>query len=113
MPETSSNVAVILPNKTSIWVEATPLKRRGDTNVSLQRSEEPFKLEDVQSAIEGIGELVVNALKHLAPRKVTAEFALEVGLESGKLTALWVKGTGKANLKITLEWGGDDSKAVK
>ena len=30
---------------------------------------------------------------------------VQVGIESGKLTALLVKGTGNANLKITLEWG--------
>jgi hypothetical protein len=32
---------------------------------------------------------------------------LEVGLESGNLTALLVKGTGTANLKLILEWGGE------
>jgi hypothetical protein len=40
----------------------------------------------------------------VAPTKPSVEFAIEVGLESGKLTALWVKGTGTANLKIAMEW---------
>jgi hypothetical protein len=34
----------------------------------------------------------------------TTEFGVEFGYESGQLTALIVKGTGKANLKITMEW---------
>jgi len=37
------------------------------------------------------------------------EFGLEVALESGQLTAVLVKGSAKANLKITLEWASNSS----
>jgi hypothetical protein len=100
-------VPVSLPNGTLIHVEATALRRHGDTDVAFQSVKEALKIESIQGAIEGIGQMVVEALHRLAPRKAIAEFAIEVGLESGKLTALWVKGTGKANLKVTLEWSND------
>jgi hypothetical protein len=58
----------------------------------------------VTDAIEGIADSLVNTLKKVKPREATVEFGLEIGLESGKLTALLVKGTGTANLKITLQW---------
>ena len=34
-----------------------------------------------------------------------ALLGIEVAVESGQLTALIVKGSGKANLEITMEWG--------
>lgn len=108
--DSTSTTLVTLPNKTQIWVEATPLRRPGDKDVAFMRPKGPLEIDALQGAIEGIGAMVIGAMHKLSPRKVSAEFALEVGLESGKLTALWVKGTGKANLKITLEWGGDAPK---
>jgi hypothetical protein len=63
-----------------------------------------FTVDNIQAAIEGIAEMVTGALQKVAPDKAAIEFGLEVGPESGNVTALWVKGTGKANLKIKLEW---------
>lgn len=40
----------------------------------------------------------------LSPNKVSLELGLAVGIESGKLTSLIVKGTGNATIKVTLEW---------
>ena len=99
-----ATVPLILPNKTRVRVEATPLKCAGDTDVSFESVKEALAGDNIQGAIEGIAETVIGALQKVSPRKATVEFGLEVGLESGNLTALWVKGTGKANLKITLEW---------
>ncbi len=38
------------------------------------------------------------------PNKMSIEFGVEISAEAGELTALIVKGSGKGNLKITLEW---------
>ncbi len=38
------------------------------------------------------------------PDKMSIEFGVEISAEAGELTALIVKGSGKANLKITLTW---------
>jgi hypothetical protein len=60
--------------------------------------------KEVTDAIEGIANAMVTTLKKVKPRRASVEFGLEIGAESGQLTALLVKGTGTANLKITLEW---------
>ncbi len=98
------SVPLVLPNKARVRVEATPIKAPGDSDVSFDSLKDAIANDDIQGAIEGIAEMVKDAIHKVAPKKATVEFGLEVGLESGNLTALWVKGTGKANLKITLEW---------
>jgi hypothetical protein len=62
----------------------------------------------VTDAIETIAATMGDSLKRIQPRKASVEFGIEVGLESGQLTALLVKGTSKANLKISLHWDSAD-----
>lgn len=99
-----ATVPLTLPNNTHIRVEATPVKRSGDSDVSFEAVKEALAIDNIQGAIEGIAQTVLGGLRAVAPDKAVVEFGLEIGLESGKLTALWVKGTGKANLKVTMEW---------
>jgi hypothetical protein len=89
-----------------IWAEVEPVgetSRRHDVSAD-EDGGEPQSIAIVRDAIKGLAEVVHEALESVGPNKATVEFGLEVGVESGKLTALWVKGTGKANLKITLSW---------
>jgi hypothetical protein len=65
----------------------------------------PF--EDVAAAIEGIVGQIAGTLEKVKPRKASVEFGIEVATEAGKLTALLVKGSGTASMKITLEWGSE------
>jgi len=60
---------------------------------------------DVTNTVEHIAQPVLAMLQRIKPRRGSVEFGVQVGVESGKLTALLVKGTGSANLTITLEWG--------
>ncbi len=62
------------------------------------------QFEDLTNALEGIAAAFSETMTRIQPKKASVEFGVEVGLESGKLTALLVKGTGKANLKVTLVW---------
>jgi hypothetical protein len=89
---------VTLPNGTLMYVEARSMG--GKEKVSFKNL--PF--DDVMAAITGLGEGINTALQTVKPKKVSVKLGLEVGLEAGKLTALLVKGTGKANLEITLHW---------
>jgi hypothetical protein len=50
----------------------------------------------------GLGTAIAKA----KPTKASVELGLELGLESGALVTLIARGTGTANLKVTLEWGG-------
>jgi len=60
--------------------------------------------EGVQTAIESVARAVTGALDKSRPNRATVEFGVEIALEAGHLTALLVKGTGTASIKITLEW---------
>jgi hypothetical protein len=102
------NIPVQLENGALIRVEATVIgssiqvgegkEIESDVGANIQ------SLKEVTDAIEGIAGSVVESLKKFKPSKSSIEFGVEFGYESGQLTALIVKGTGKANLKITMEW---------
>ncbi|ONI90722.1 hypothetical protein ALI22I_11495 [Saccharothrix sp. ALI-22-I] len=67
-----------------------------------------LSLDGFTSSLSAITETVSNALAHgfdkVKPDKITLEFGCEVGVESGKLTAILVKGSAKANIKVVAEW---------
>lgn len=46
------------------------------------------------------------------PTRTVIEFGVEAALESGGVVAVLVKGSAKANLKITLEWSDSAVTAV-
>jgi hypothetical protein len=92
-------VKAALDNGTTIRIEATSFG--GEERVA--HNIPSFK--EVTDAVEGIADAVVTTLKKVKPQRASVEFGVEIGVESGQLTALLVKGTGTANLKITLQWG--------
>lgn len=99
MEPRSEYIKVRLAGGETMRVEATLLG--GEEEVG-------FKLPDfnkVGEAIEGIGQTIVSAIEKVKPQKATVEFAVEIGLDSGQLTGMLVKGTGKSSIKVTLEWG--------
>lgn len=97
------SVPMLLPNGVEIRVEAS-MSSDPESDVAYSPITDALHLDNIKGAIEGIAQLVTQAIEKVAPTKASVEFAIEVGLESGKLTALWVKGTGTANLKIAMEW---------
>lgn len=100
---TVKSVPLMLPNGVEIRVEANA-PDNVESDVGFSDIREALHLDNLKGAIEGIAELVTSAMRKVSPTKASAEFAIEVSLESGQLTALWVKGEGKANLKIKMEW---------
>jgi hypothetical protein len=60
--------------------------------------------KDLTDSIEAIASALGQSLERIKPKKATVEFGIDVGIESGKLTALICKGSGNASLKITLEF---------
>lgn len=91
-------ISVELSDGTSVKVEATQI---GDRKINFQTR--PF--EEVTAAIESLTKEIAEALHKVKPDRASVKFGIEIGIESGKLTALLVKGTSTANLEITLEWG--------
>ena len=98
--ETSTEmIKAELVNGACVHIEATILDSEEEVAFSLQ------SFKGVTDVLEGVAESVVTALKKVKARKASVEFGLDVALETGQLTALLVKSSGTANLKITLEWG--------
>jgi len=76
-----TTVPLTLPNNTRIRVEATPVKRSGDSDVSFEAIKEALAIDNIQGAIEGIAQTVLSGLRTVAPDKAAVEFGLEIGLE--------------------------------
>jgi NTP-dependent ternary system trypsin peptidase co-occuring protein len=74
-----------------------------EEDVSLERA---LQFGSLAKAIEALTASVIDALRKAQPDRATVELGLDVGVEAGQLTALLVKGSGTATLKVTLEWGG-------
>lgn len=72
----------------------------GDVRVS----DREYGFDDFANSLEALTKALHTTIQKIAPNKASIEFGIEIGLESGKLTALLVKGSGKANLKVILEW---------
>jgi hypothetical protein len=103
--DVTKRVPLNLPNGSKVLVEVTPIGNAREADVAaIQEVVGEYAWEELSCAIEGIAEWIVGTLQKVQPTKASVEFGIEVGAEPGKLTALLVKGSGKANLKITLEW---------
>jgi hypothetical protein len=90
-------IPVALPNGTTIKVEVA---RTGREDVAFHT----FSFKQITDALEGVVDAIAETLQKAQPKKATVKFGLEVAVEAGQLTALIAKGSGKANLEITLEW---------
>jgi hypothetical protein len=63
----------------------------------------PFK--QVTEALREIVAELKETLDRVKPDKASVKFGVEIAAKPGDLTTLIVKGSGKGNLEITLEWG--------
>lgn len=99
-PARTEIVRAQLGDKTIILIEARTAQ--GDRDVSA--TSDVLDFSGVTGSIESIAADLTAVFARVRPKKASVEFGVEVGIESGKLTALLVKGSGKANLKVTLSW---------
>lgn len=95
--ERTERVPVQLPNGVVAKIEVTQTGRE-DVGFDVKQ------FQPVADAIEGIVQMIAAPIQKVKPRKATVKFGLELAIESGQLTAVIVKGSGKANLEISLEW---------
>lgn len=66
----------------------------------------------IAKTIEGTVEILRGSFDRIKPDKASVKFGLKVAVESGQLTAVVVKGSGEANLEVTLEWSGSRPEAA-
>jgi hypothetical protein len=91
-------VPVTMPDGGKLRVEATILGGEEDVAFKI------FSFQDVTETITSIASTITRAIQEVKPKKAAVEFGLEIAVAEGKLTGLLAKGSGKANLKISLEW---------
>ncbi len=89
-----------LADGTKVMVEVLQLAPAGDVEVANIVPD----LEPVWNTVSAIASTIGARLSQAKAKKAVVEFGVELAAEAGGLTALLVKGTAKANLKITLEW---------
>ena len=99
MAKKTEMVKAELANGSCLYIETVILNSEEEVAFAIP------SFKEITDVLEGIADSMVTTLKKVKPRKASVEFGLEVALESGQLTAFLVKGTGTANLKVTLEWG--------
>ena len=102
MEQRNTLVPVKMDNDTTIKIEVS---QTGREDVAIGK----FPFNDITASLDGIIQALSETLARAKPTKATVKFGVEVAVESGKLTAAIVKGSGKGNLEIALEW----SKASK
>ena len=113
MDDRSERIRVLLPNGTEIWAEAQGVGPKEAEVAGFDSLKGALSLDTLRDAIEGMGALALAALEKIKPDGVSVEFGIELAVDNGQITALWVKGSGKANLKITLSWKGLESTHEK
>ena len=73
-----------------------------EADVSVVRQD--FSMDDICHTVRTVAHSVWEGLSEIKATKTVLEFGIEIGADSGHLTAFIVKGSGKASLKITVEW---------
>jgi hypothetical protein len=63
-----------------------------------------FSIDAAAAQIEAIARKFTDTLRRASPKSIKIEMGFEFRVESGQLTALLVKGEGKASIKVTAEW---------
>ncbi|MGL5940843.1 MAG: CU044_2847 family protein [Waterburya sp.] len=81
----------------TVMVEAKDLG--GEQDVST------LSFQEVTDTIEAVTQAIATSINKVKPDKATVEIGFDITVKSGKLTTLIVEGSGKANLKLTLQWG--------
>jgi len=95
-------VPVELDNGVIVKVQISKSQTSGRENVSVNKI--PLAFKQITQTLEGVAETLKATLNKVKADKATVKFGVELGVESGSLAAMIVKGTGKGNLEITLEW---------
>ncbi len=101
-------VKVRLPDGTELNFETTP--SGGEQKVG--KLEDVLDSSKIAKTIEGTVEILRGTFERIKPDKASVKFGLKVAVESGQLTAVVVKGSGEANLEVTLEWSGSHPEAA-
>ena len=91
-----------------LYVEASPVGAASDRQDVSDRTRR-FPFQQITDSVEAIAREFATSLSRVRPSKATIQFGCELAVEPGQIVVMLVKGTGKANLSITLEWTSKSS----
>ncbi len=97
-----------LPGEGDRQIYLEVLHRGGREEVGILES---IPFEQVTEILGKIAQGLGNTLEKAKPTKASVELGVEFGLENGQFVALIARGSGKANLKISLEWQRSNPKS--
>lgn len=88
----------------SVLFEVEEIGSSNDAPVEVEVGRHDFSMDDICSTVRSVAHAVWEGLSEIKAKRTVLEFGVEIGAESGHLTAFIVQGSGKASLKITVEW---------
>jgi hypothetical protein len=96
-------------NGVIVLVEATCLDPNfeydsSDQEIEGKVSHRTFSFDEISETISAISGGLARTLSEVQPTKATVEFGVELQYQSGRLLTLIGQGSGKVNLKVSLEW---------
>ncbi|HYU73726.1 MAG TPA: CU044_2847 family protein [Ktedonobacteraceae bacterium] len=92
-------VKAALTDTTTIYVQAQAV--RGEEDIASITA----SFQKVTQAIEDIAQSLTAAWEKAKPSRAVAEFGVDFAYDTGEVMAMFVNGSAKASIKITLEWG--------
>lgn len=98
-------VPVRVDANTVIRIEATPL-----SDLTQEQEDEYVKtvtvpsFDEITNHLKGVAKAIIGVWEEVKPSRATVTFGMEIGFETGKVTALLVQGSAQANFQVTLEW---------
>lgn len=93
-----------LDDGTIIDIQANRSTSERDIGSRSNEKDKFYEFHEVTAKIESIAQSLKATFDKVKPQNASVEFGLEVGAETGALTAMIVKGTGTAHLTVTLQW---------
>jgi hypothetical protein len=98
MEPQSKIISVELADGTVVRVEATSI------GASTSRGLQTRPFSEATDAIASLSKEIAETIQKIKPDQATVRFGIDIGVDTGKLTAVLAKGTTAANLEITLQW---------
>ncbi len=94
---------VVLPSGEVVWVRVTPEQGPGDV-AGRGRSGQARVVEGFSELVRGIAGSLNNALQHVAPVTITAEFGIEFAVKTGKVIGVLTEAGATTSVTVTLTW---------
>ena len=99
---------VRLDDGTIIRIEATPTGDPAQSDEYIASVGLP-SFDQFTGTVKSMAKSIADIWSEVQPNKASVEFNIEVGFETGHVTAWLVKGSGKGHLTITMEWEKESS----